>query len=204
LKNFGSKVVDAALPFSVASLFKKAGQPRGSVVDALNAALALEHFEYAFYQTANSAAGLIPEAYAAGFKTVEAHEKSHVDFFIKAVGDLGGTPVTAATYDFTKGGAYPVFSDYTTFLMTSQAIEDAGLRAHTTLLETVAGHPLFAQVQQIASTEARHAAHSRMIRREQHVNDIPAEFLVNNFAVVNVGRKANHSNNSKHRHFGMA
>ncbi len=180
--------------------FNSLSKNSSTLSESLKLALELEYLEYSFYRTANNTPGLIPAADAAGFKTIEAHEKSQIDFFVKAIADLGGmATTTSSNYDFTKGGVYPVFSDYSTFLMTAQAIEDAGVRAHMALLENLAGHPLYAQVQQIATTEARHAAHSRILRREMHVENVPAEYLVNNFAFQNLKHKSNLS----HSHVGI-
>jgi len=194
LKDLGSKMATAVLPASITSFVMNAGSgPQASVVDTLNLALELEYFEYAFYHTANNTPGLIPESDAAGFKTIESHEKSHVEFLAKTIASLGGVPFkpsgladltdphyVPSAYDFTRGGVYAVFSDYATFLMTSQAIEDSGLKTYSSIFENLGGHPVFAKIQQMATTEARHAAHSKMLRRDMRVPNVPAGWLANN------------------------
>ncbi len=168
LKNFGSKVAFAALPFSLGSIFNtKDARASVSVTETLNKALELEYFEYEFYHTANNSPGLIPEASVQGFIAIEAHEKAHVEFLTKTIASLGGTPYTRdllAPHDFTRGGVYPVFTDYSTFLMTAQSMEDAGIRAHVGRLEDMKGMPEYAKIQQLVTVEARHSAFIKMER----------------------------------------
>lgn len=197
LKSFGSKVALAALPFALGSLFNKAyGKSTDAVIDALNFELKLEYFEYAFYRTANNTGGLIPATDKAGFKTIESHEKAHVNFLIDTITAMGGVPFTPnhytdpttdppyvpKAYDFTKGGTYTVFHDYPTFLMMAQVIEDTGIRAYNGQLPTFIGGPLFAQVQQIAAAEGRHAAHARLLRRLMNAPEVPAPWITNDIA----------------------
>ena len=199
LKSFGAKVAVAALPFAIGSLFKKAyGKTTSAVVDALNFELELEYFEYAFYRTANRTGGLIPSTDVAGYQVIEAEEKAHIEFLIKAVTAAGGVPFTPnhyndpiseppyvpTAYDFTKGNTYPVFSDYPTFLMMAQVIEDTGIRAYNGQVPEFTGTPLFTQVQQIAATEGRHAAHSRLLRRLMGAPEVPAPWITNNIPPI--------------------
>jgi hypothetical protein len=199
LKSFGSKVAVVALPFVLGSLFKKAyGKTTDVVTNALNFALELEYFEYAFYRTATNTGGLIPAADLAGFKTIESHEKAHIKFLSDTITALGGTPFipnhytdpttnppyVPAAYDFTKGGAYTPFANYNHFLMLAQVFEDTGVRAYNGQLSTLLGGQVFTQVQQIASTEGRHAAHARLIRRNLGAIEVPAPWVTNDIAPI--------------------
>lgn len=206
LRNFGSKMAVAALPGAVSSFFKKDSyKAPTTAVESLNLALEVKHFEHSFYKAANNATGLIPAQYAAGFKEIEAHKEAQIAFFTKAVGDMGGTPFTLATaHDHTHGSRSQVLSCFETFLMTAQSIENAGLQAQSKLMESLVGSPLFAKVQQVATADARHGAHAKMIRREMHVEDVPAKYLVGNFAHTNVQPKSNLKGKSKHAQLGMA
>ena len=196
LKSFGSKVAVAALPLAIGSMFKKAyGRTTDVVVDALNFALELEYLEFAFYHTANNTGNLIPAADQPGFLTIEAHEQAHVNFLTTTITAMGGTPFVPmhftdsttrgsfvpAAYDFTGGGAYNnVFNDYPTFLILAEVFEDTGVRAYGGQMSVFSGNSLLVQAQQIATVEARHAAHVRLIRRNAGASELPAPWITNN------------------------
>lgn len=199
LKSFGSKVALVALPFALGSLFKKAyGKTTDVVTDALNFALELEYFEYAYYRTATNTGGLIPAADLAGFKTIEEHEKGHINFLINTINSFGGTPFlpnhyaapttnapyVPEAYDFTKAGAYAPFANYAHFLMLAQVFEDTAIRGLNGQLPVFLGAPIFNQVQQIAATEGRHAAHARLIRRNLGAIEVPAPWVTNDIAPI--------------------
>ncbi len=217
LKSFGSKVAVAALPFAIGSLFNKAyGKTAASngVIDALNLALEMEYLEYNFYHTANSLPDLIPPSTAypsgndkAGFLTIEAQEKAHILFLNDVITAMGGTPFTPkyytgalpnplyvpSAYDFTMSGTYgttyaSVFSDYPTFLVIAQIIEDTGIHAYQGQMPSLFGNAsVLGQAFQLQSTEGRHAAHVRLIRRQPPINalEIPAPWINNNIPPLN-------------------
>lgn len=201
LKSFGSKVAIAALPFALGSLFKKAyGRTTSTVIDALNFALELEYLEYNFYHSCNNAATLmIPTADQPAFATIEQHELAHVNFLRNAIHNAGSTPYTPnhytgdavtgnayvpAAYDFTAGGAFPVYTSYTTFLTVSQAFEDTGVRAYKGQAGNLQSSKDTLQAAlQIHSVEARHAAHIRLIRRKMGgATDNPKPWISGNTA----------------------
>ena len=202
LKSFGSKVAVAALPFAIGSMFNKAyGKTTSGLTDVLNFALQLEYLEYNFYHIANNVVNLIPAADQAGFLAIEAHEKAHINFLITTITAMGGTPFTPNhytdgnstpplipnAYDFTASAntAYApvfahVFSDYATFLVAAQTIEDTGIRAYNGQMVALVGNPLFTQAQQILGVEGRHAAFIRLIRRNMGAQEVPAPWINNN------------------------
>jgi hypothetical protein len=208
LKSFGAKVAVAAMPFALGSLFKKAYGSTGAaspVITALNFALELEYLEYNFYHEANNTGSnttttLIPAADAAGFTTIEAHEKEHIIFLTAAITTLGGVPYTPpnydatalnpyyiaeGAYDFTAGGTYPVFSNYATFLTIAQTFEDTGVRAYKGQLPNFLGSAgVLTQALQIQSVEARHAAHIRLVRRFAGAIEYPKPWITNNIAPI--------------------
>lgn len=97
------------------------------VVDILNYALTLEHFEATFYKTANGADGLIPEKYRGLFREIGEHEAGHVALLS---GVLGNAAVKPPKFDFTAGGKYAdVFTNFKTFSTLSSTIEDTGVAA---------------------------------------------------------------------------
>ena len=203
------KMVGSALPLSAASFTQKEKGKKGpaSVLEALNLALELEYFEHAFYHTANNSDGLIPMEKKRAFEEIELKEQSHIDLLVKTITDIGGVPYSSnrvhSDYDFTRGGVYPVFTDYETFLMSSQALENAGVRAYNTLFEVLEGSPALGKVKQIAASEMKHAAHARMLRMEMSAGKVPSEFLVHNFSQIDVSAKTNYTARSQHFHLGL-
>lgn len=188
LKSFGSKVAMAALPMALGSMFKKAyGKTTvGTVVSTLQFALELEYLEYNFYHTANNTGSnttdtLIPAADRPGFQIVENDERLHVNFLRTTLDTLGavpftpnnytgdpitGNPYSPASYDFTAHGAFPVFSNYATFLDVAIGFEDTGVRAYQGQLPNLLGsNEVLTAALRISTVEARHASFIRLIRR---------------------------------------
>ncbi len=202
LKSFGSKVAVAAIPIAFGSLFTKAyGKTTSTVIDALNFALELEYLEYNFYYSCTNSAilsALIPTIDKAAFSTILANELAHVNFLRNAIHNAGstpytpthysgdpvtGSPIVPAAYDFTAGGAFPVYSDYATFLTVSQAFEDTGVRAYKGQAGNLqSDHNILTAALQIHSVEARHAAHIRLIRRKAGAADAPKPWITGNTA----------------------
>ncbi len=170
IKNFvkqGSKFTLASLPFALGGLFNKAyaQEVPDNIIEVLNFALALEHLEYRFYETALSKNGLIPVK--DNIKAIRDHEMQHVKFLTDTIKTVGGTPVAEAKYDFTAKGTFPdVFSNYKTFLMVAQGFEDTGVRAYKGQAVNIKSSDIILEsALQIHSVEARHAAHIRFARR---------------------------------------
>ncbi len=196
LKGFGQKVALVALPFAIGSLFKKAyGKTTSAVTDALNLALEIEYMEYTYYRQGNNTGSLIPAADLPGFKKIEAQEKAHIDFLNKTITALGGIPFkpnnyTAATtvppyvpaaYDFTAAGTYSPFSDYATFLILAQILEDTGVHALQGQMSILlADNAVLTQAMQMQAVEARHAAYVRTVRRLAGAPEYPAPWISNN------------------------
>jgi len=200
LKNFGSKVALAALPFAIGSLFNKAyGKSTDAVIDALNLALEFEYLEYTYYHQGNNTNSLIPSTDLPGFQVMESHEKKHINFLNTTITAMGGVPFkpknfgaattvapyVPAAYDFTMGGVYTPFSDYKTFLLLAQVFEDTGIHAIGGQMQTLlSNNPVLTQAFQLQSVEARHAAFVRHIRRIAPINapEEPAPWITNNIA----------------------
>jgi hypothetical protein len=167
--SFGSKVALAAMPLALGSMFKKAyGQTVPSpVVDVLQYALTLEHFEYNFYLKGCDKAPILAEDQAA-LAAIRDSEGKHVTFLQKVISAAGATPVDAkVTYDFTAAGTFPsVFSDYATFLAVAQVLEDTGVRAYKGRAAELLGQQVYLTAALgIHAVEARHAAKIRYMRR---------------------------------------
>ena len=131
------------------------------VVDILNYALTLEHFEATFYKNANGADGLIPEKYRGLFREIGEHEAGHVALLS---GVLGNAAVKPPKFDFTAGGKYAdVFTNFKTFSTLSATIEDTGVAAFKGQITNLAGTAVLQTALQIHSVEARHAGSVRVL-----------------------------------------
>jgi rubrerythrin len=176
--NMGSKVALSALPLALGSMFNKAyGQTVSpAVIDVLQFALTLEHFEYRFYERGNAALTLtIPAgAQKEAIVMIRDSERKHVDFLKGVLTSLNQTPVAEkTTYDFTAGGTFPtVFSDYGTFLAVAQVLEDTGVRAYKGQAGALKGlNGVLTPALGIHAVEARHAAKIRYMRRLNNAMD---------------------------------
>lgn len=178
--SLGSKIALSAMPFVLGSIFTKAyGQTvPTSVVDVLQYALTLEHFEYNFYLQGNAALTL---AIPAGDQRnailmIRDSEKKHVDFLKSVITSVGQTPVPQKTaYDFTAMGTFPtVFTDYSVFLAVAQVLEDTGVRAYKGQAGVLKGEKVFLTAALgIHAVEARHAAKIRYMRKMNGVATKP-------------------------------
>jgi hypothetical protein len=138
------------------------GLPK-QVVDILNFALTLEYLEDGFYRAALSQPGLIPAQFVEVFSTISRHESQHVSTL---QGALGGAAIAAPKFDLTGGGKYPdILSNFRTFALVSQTLEDVGVAAYKGQApKLTGGGDLLTTALRIHSVEARHAAEVRRVR----------------------------------------
>jgi rubrerythrin len=179
LTSMGGKLVLAAVPFALGSLFNKAYSQAasGQILDVLNFALTLEYLEAEFYNTGLSSPGLIMGADRTAFQVIADHENEHVAFLKSTITALGGMPVMKPTFDFTAGGGKGngpfagLFGNYGLFLAVSQTFEDTGVRAYKGQAgNLISSNEVLRAALRIHSVEARHAAHVREIR-SRRMND---------------------------------
>lgn len=180
--SMGSKLALSAMPLALGSMFNKAyGQSSTipqAVIDVLQYALTLEHFEYNFYKQGLNSSGLpVPAGeQKTALEMIRDSELKHVNF-LKAVISSPGinkTPVAEKTnYDFTAGGTFPtVFSSYPTFLAVAQVLEDTGVRAYKGQAGVLQGvKDILTPALGIHAVEARHAAKIRYMRRMNQATD---------------------------------
>jgi hypothetical protein len=163
LAKYRSHMITASVStlFAVASTEAFGAELPQQVVDILNYALTLEHFEATFYKTANGADGLIPEKYRSLFREIGEHEAGHVALLS---GVLGNAAVKPPKFDFTAGGKYAdVFTNFKTFSTLSSTIEDTGVAAFKGQISNLAGTHVLQTALQIHSVEARHAGSVRVL-----------------------------------------
>lgn len=165
LSNWSKKLALAAVPFGAIAAFAEPAKAQStrSVTDVLNYALTLEYLEASFYGTAKESGVYVAEQ--ATFDEITAHESAHVAFLQEA---LGADAVTSPTFDFTVGGAFDPFNDYSQFLLIAQAFEDTGVRAYKGQAGFLIDAPgVLSAALRIHSVEARHASAVRRIRGKQ-------------------------------------
>lgn len=168
MTDFSKKLAMSAIPLgAITALSKPAkAQSTDDLIGVLNYALTLEHLENEFYAMGNAQSGLIPSGKDADiFMQIGKHEQQHVDFLIDTIGTLGGDPIEKPNFDFTVGGAFDPFNNYTQFLALSQAFEDTGVRAYKGQAPAVQGSDqILTAALAIHSVEARHASEVRRLR----------------------------------------
>src|ERR1700744_2303503 len=173
VRNNRELVVIGSVPILLAAASAQAfadGLPQ-QVIDVLNYALTLEHFEDSFYRKANGTDGLIPAKYRDLFLEIGEHETGHVPLLsgvrgsgLLLSGVLGSPAAKPPKFDFTAGGKYPdVFSNFQTFSTLSSTIEDTGVAAFKGQVPNLAGSPVLQTALQIHSVEARHAGSVRVL-----------------------------------------
>ncbi|QLD91277.1 ferritin-like domain-containing protein [Natronomonas salina] len=170
-------------------------------LEILNYALTLEHLEAEFYNEAldnldddaihNSEAlgdfdGPVVDRVVDELETIRDHEVAHVDTLTAVVGDLGGDPVEAPTFDF--GGAT---QDADAFLETAMALENTGVAAYAGAAPSIENADVVPPALSIHSVEARHASFVNVLNGESgfpeayddplsraEVLDIASDFIV--------------------------
>jgi rubrerythrin len=179
--DFTLKAALTSLPFALVAMPKIVKAQSSSSIASLQLALKLEYLERNFYQMGQAAmvSGALPSTNKAVFDQIYAHEADHVTFLKTA---LGAAAPVEPTFDFTVGGAYTPFTDYTQFLIFAQGFEDTGVRAYKGQAgNLMADNDLLTAALQIHSVEARHASEVRRIRGEkgwitQNNTTLPAAF----------------------------
>ncbi len=155
----------ATTPVLLAAVSSQAfgqGLPK-QVVDILNFALTLEYLEDDFYRAALSQPGLIPQQFVEVFSTISRHESQHVSLL---QGTLGAAAVAKPQFDLTGRGKFPdILSNFRTFALVSQTLEDTGVAAYKGQApKLTGGGDLLTTALRIHSVEARHAAEVRRVR----------------------------------------
>ncbi len=97
----------------------------------LNYALVLEQLEANFYATFQAnftaqdflAANYTQETYTY-FNLIYSHEQAHVRILTSVISQLGGTPVTACTYNFAS------VTDVTSYVAVARVLENTGTMAY--------------------------------------------------------------------------
>lgn len=176
ISSFGKKAAVTAVPLGLGTLMATPAKAetttttntmffKSVLTDALQLALVLEYLENEYYAMGLAAGTLIPNADRPVFMQISKHESAHVTFLKSTLTSLGVTPGAKPTFDFTAGGSFTPFTDYSQFLVLAQAFEDTGVRAYKGQAGNVMSNKAVLQAAlQIHSVEARHASQVRRMR----------------------------------------
>lgn len=175
LSSIGKKAAITAIPLGMGTMLAAETKNENNVdnmyfkkdalTDALQLALVLEYLEDEYYKIGLNTLSLIPSADKTVFMQISKHENAHVNFLKSTLTSLGVTPGAKPTFDFTAGGSFTPFTNYSQFLTLAQAFEDTGVRAYKGQAGNVMSNKTVLQAAlQIHSVEARHASMVRRMR----------------------------------------
>ncbi|MFD2570883.1 ferritin-like domain-containing protein [Spirosoma soli] len=189
LIKFGTSLAAAAVPAFVATTANQAfaqGTPSAAAVAVLQYALTLEYLEDDFYAKGLAAANLIPASDRTLISQISKHEAAHVTLLKGALG-------TAASAKPTFKYPATTFTDYPTFLLTAQTLEDVGVQAYKgQATELINDKDILQVALQIHSVEARHASEVRRLRGQKGWVSNPAQTTFNQGGVdlkaLNLGK----------------
>lgn len=140
-----------ALGGSFAAVDVAAG-PLDSDLEILNYALTLEHLEAAAYRAINGS-GVLTGRAATYFQSFGQHEADHVAALIATIQKLGGTPVQAATYNFSS-----VPKDQAGIVAFFQNVESVGASAYLGAGPSIKSPDILEAALSIHAVEAEHAS----------------------------------------------
>jgi len=190
LSRLGGKAAVATVPLALGSMLRGAyAGSQVTVADTLTLAYTLEQLENTFYARALGlatsatpvSATLIPATLRPGISTIQTHEQQHITFLTSVIQASGIALPGALRFDFTgsKNGTQPalfgdVFTNFDTFLIVAQLLEDTGVRAYKGQLIALKDNAATLEAAlRIHSVEARHAAHIRSLRRARNADVKP-------------------------------
>jgi hypothetical protein len=164
-----------AVPLALAALSRSASaQTTTDLFDGLQFCLLIAQMQAELHLRAATSPGFIPSAdlsAMAGMRIQDAAQEQAIGALITS---LAQTPNNKPTFDWTAKGAFPSFSlassQYATYQIIVQGLEDLGVRAFKGQMATY------------ASIQARHAAEIRRIRGKKgwitsnSRDDLPAVF----------------------------
>jgi hypothetical protein len=177
LRSWGAKLAAAAVPFAGITLASKKTEAKTTdiLADAIYFALSITQMQIAFYTQATGYATLIAPPMDGSFKEILKEKKEHEAFWIYQLNATGNPLPTALNYDFNAKGNIPkTFTDLGICLQVAQGLEDAGVRIYLTAVNELWSNQYFRKsAVNIAATNARHAAHVRLRRRNLGVDMMP-------------------------------
>ncbi len=185
LKNAGTKLAAAAIPFVASSLFanKAKAQSKETIISILNYILKLESITADIYKRAMATADLIPAELVSRFEQIIKQNEGHVATISAIINELGGTPVMIQeskidyTGDSGNTGADGPFahslSSFTHLLVHLQMLSDGGARIYKgQMMETASDNATVTALMKIQSTKTRQAAYIRFLRKAWYNVDI--------------------------------
>jgi Ferritin-like domain len=149
-------------------------------LDVLKLVLRYENLQAAFYTQALGFQSLFTNAtdVLSAVRLMQGQQQQHATVLATIISNSGSAPDATPGYDFTgsrngsQAAQYPdVFTNLNTFLQVAQLLEDASVRVYKGQIGFLqADNNLLETAVRLHSTEARHAAHIRTLRRRRGVS----------------------------------
>ncbi|CAN5820005.1 hypothetical protein BH11GEM2_BH11GEM2_05500 [soil metagenome] len=179
------KLAFASAPATFTIVSSGSVRAPADVVEALQTCLLVTGLQGDFYRRAIAVTGLIPSADASVFATTSSHETSHVSTLQTLISARGGVPRAQPAFDYQARGNLPGFAflptQYTTFAMVAQALEDLGARMWKGQFGTLAqDKSALTTALSMHAVQARHASEVRRVRGKKgwvtsnNRDDLPA------------------------------
>jgi hypothetical protein len=175
LKNLGSKLAMAAIPFAAAAMPQKAkAQTQNEQIAALNLILRWAYLNETFYTEILKNEDLFKNRYdEKGYlETIQKQKSLHVGFVKHIIGNAGGAADASPAFDLSGGkgsnsGPFQeALKDYRKMLALAQTIEDTTIRtvkgSVTTLMTS---DDAMAGVGRVHTVSGRHSAMIRILRK---------------------------------------
>jgi hypothetical protein len=177
LKTWGAKIAAAAVPFAGITLASKKSEAKTTdiLAEAIYLALSITKMQIAFYTQATGYTNLILPPMDGSFKEILKEKKEQEAFWIYYLNATSNPLPAPETYDFNAKGNIPkTFTDLGICLQVAQALEDAGVRIYLTAVNEFWSNQFFRKsAVNMGATNARHAAHVRLRRRNMGVDMMP-------------------------------
>ncbi|WP_426493084.1 ferritin-like domain-containing protein [Hymenobacter sp. 102] len=179
LSNAGTVLLPGLLT-ALATPAQAGTQNTRTPLDAFKLVLRYENLQAAFYTQALSFQSLFTNAadVLSAVRLIQGQQKQHATALATIISNSGSAQDATPSYDFTgsrngtQGAQYPdVFTNLNTFLQVAQLLKDASVRVYKGQISFLqADNNLLETAVRLHSTEARHAAHIRTLRRRRGVS----------------------------------
>jgi hypothetical protein len=182
-----NKLAFASMPanFSTSGASAAIGETPPDVIEALQTCLLVAQLQSDFYKRGLAVSGLIPSADVSVFTTTSSHETSHTSTLQSLITARGGVPRTPPAFDYTAKANLPGFAflstQYATFSMIAQALEDLGARTWKGQFATLSqDRAALTSGLSMHAVQARHASEVRRVRGKKgwvsssNRDDLPA------------------------------
>ncbi|MBS1772758.1 MAG: ferritin-like domain-containing protein [Bacteroidetes bacterium] len=175
LKSFGAKIAAAAIPVIALSSKKSSAKTTDVLAESIVFALGITLMQEKFYLLATTQNVPWPPEVEANIKKIYKDKQAQNKYWTDVLVATGNTVPAPLSYNFALHNQLnDVFTNYSSFLLVAQVLEDVGVRMYgTAVLGLVTNKALRGDAINMRSANARHAAHIRLLRRNAGVDMMP-------------------------------